>query len=307
MKVDVCIATYRRPEGLLRLLGALQALRTPDVEPELRVVVVDNDAGESARSVCEDARSWFCAPLVYAVEKRRGIPQARNAAAAIALHGADFLAFVDDDEVPDPGWLAELLRVQRASEADAVAGPVLPRFAPGTPGWIERGGFFEPSRRATGTAIDKAYTGNVLVRTAALAGMERLFDERMALSGGSDEEFFRRFAASGRRIVWADGAIVHEWVPRSRATLRWLLARSFRVGCSTAWIERRCVPRRRSTAWLFANGCRCIVKGVVLAFLSAPSGTAAAVRELRLAWNGAGCLSALLGHVAGEYRTTDGS
>ena len=49
---------------------------------------------------------------MHRVEGRRGIPQARNAAVAVALERADFVAFIDDDEVPSPLWLAELLRLR---------------------------------------------------------------------------------------------------------------------------------------------------------------------------------------------------
>jgi GT2 family glycosyltransferase len=307
MRVDVCIVTYRRPQGLLRLLGALQELRFPAEAPELRVVVVDNDPAESARPVCDDAHAWLSAPLVYLVEKRRGIPQARNTAVAASLGSADFLAFLDDDEVPEPSWLAELLRVQRARQADAVAGPVLPRFEAETPGWLVRGGLFERPRYTTGARIDHAFTGNVLVRTAELARMDAFFDERMALSGGEDAEFFRRFAASGRRIVWADSAIVYESVPASRAKLRWLLARSFRVGCSAVWMERRRIPRQRSETWLFVNGCWCVAKGMLLLGTTLLRGRAAAARALRLSWDGAGRLSGFFGHVDEEYRATHGA
>ncbi|MBW1684364.1 MAG: glycosyltransferase [Deltaproteobacteria bacterium] len=303
VKVDVCVLTYRRPQSLMRLLGALQELRFPDEPPALRVVVVDNDPEGSAREVCEDARSWLSAPLVYIVEKRRGIPQARNAALAASLAHSHFLAFADDDEVPEPDWLAELLRVQHARNADAVAGPVLPRFEPGAARWLTRGGLFERPRHATGARIDTAYTCNVLVRTAALAQMDALFDERLALSGGSDSEFFERFAASGRRIVWADTAVVHEWVPASRLSVRWLLARAFRVGCASAGIERRRVVPRRSRTWHLANGCWCILKGALLLGLAALRGRVAAVRALRLVWYGAGRLHGLRGFAYEEYRT----
>jgi GT2 family glycosyltransferase len=306
MRIDVAIPTYRRPEGLTRLLGALESLRFPDDAPELRVVVVDNDAAESARTVCEDARRWLDFPLVYAVEKRRGIPQARNAALALALAHADFVAFLDDDEVPEPDWLAELLRVQRSWDADAVAGPVRPLFAHATPRWIERGGFFAPPRRATGTRLDHAYTGNVLVRCNALARLGSLFEERLALTGGEDVELFRRLSESGGRIVWADTAVAHEYVPASRANLRWLLARSFRVGCATVWIERHCEPRRRRAAWIFANACWCVAKGLLLLAAAAFGGRAAAARSLRLCCDGAGRLAGLFGHVEEEYRTTHG-
>lgn len=307
VKVDVCVLTYRRPQSLVRLLGALQELRFPDGPPELRVLVVDNDPEQSAREICEDARSWLSAPLVYIVEKRRGIPQARNTALAASLAHSDFVAFLDDDEVPESGWLAELLRVQRTRNADAVAGPVLPRFEAGAARWLRRGGLFEGPRHTTGARIDYAYTGNVLVRTAALAQMDALFDERLALSGGSDSEFFERFAASGRRIVWANAAIAHESVPSSRVSVRWLLARAFRVGCSTVQVERQRVPRARSVAWLLANGCWCIVKGALLLAPAALRGRAAAVRALCIVGYGAGRLCGFGGFSYEEYRTIHGS
>jgi succinoglycan biosynthesis protein ExoM len=306
MRIDVAIPTYRRPEGLARLLGGLQGLRFPAEAPELRVVVIDNDATGSARPVVEDARGWLDHPVVYAVEKRRGIAPARNAALALALDRADFVAFIDDDEVPEADWLAELLRVQRSWDADAVTGPVRPLFPAGTPAWIERGGFFAAPRRATGTRLDHAFTGNVLVRCSTLARLGSLFDERLALTGGEDVELFRRLADAGGRIVWADTAVAHQWVPPSRTNLRWLLARAFRVGCATAWIERHSEPRRRSAAWLFANACWCVAKGLLLLAAAAPGGRAAAVRAVRLSWDGAGRLAGLFGHVEEEYRTTHG-
>ncbi len=307
VKVDICILTYRRPESLLRLLGALQELRFPDEPPELRVLVVDNDPEESARELCEDARSWLSAPLVYIVEKRRGIPQARNAALVASLAHSHFLAFVDDDEVPEPDWLAELLRVQRVRNADAVAGPVLPFFEPGAARWLTRGGLFERPRHTTGTRIDYAYTGNVLVRTLALGQMDAFFDERLALTGSSDWEFFERFGASGRRIVWADAAIAHEWVPTSRVSVRWLLARAFRVGCSTVRIERRRASPRRSDAGILAHGCWCMLKGALLLGLAALRGRAAAVRALCLVGYGAGRFHGFGGFTYEEYRTIHGS
>jgi len=307
VKVDVCVLTYRRPQSLLRLLGALQELRFPGEPPELRLVVVDNDPEESAREVCEGAGSWLSVPLVYVVEKRRGIPQARNAALFTSLGSSDFLAFLDDDEVPEPDWLAELLRVQRARNADAVAGPVLPRFDPGAECWLTRADLFERPRYATGERIDHAFTNNVLLRTAALEQMDAFFDERLALTGGSDREFFERFAASGRRIVWADAAIAHESVPVTRVSVHWLLARAFRVGCSTMRIERQRVPRARSVAWLLANGCWCMLKGTLLLPLAALRGRAALVRALRLVWYGAGRLYGLAGFSYEEYRRIHGS
>jgi len=307
VKVDVAIATYRRPKGLYRLLGGLQRLRFPGGCPDLRIVVVDNDAEGSARGVCEDARTWLEVPLVYRVEKRRGIPQARNAAVAVALERADLLAFIDDDEVPSPQWLAELLRAQAETGADAVAGPCEPVFEHPVPRWIERGRFFERPRYATGARIHQALTGNVLVRTRSLVSLRELFDERMALLGGEDSELFRRFAAQGHTIVWADAAVVFEWVPRSRANARWILERAFRVGTSSAFVERHRRERPVSAAHLLAHGGWCIAKAATLLPVGALRGRAGAMQALRLAAFGAGRLGGLAGIRREEYRTIHGS
>ena len=40
--VAICIPSYRRPEGLHALLGALDALAFQGPAPEIRIVVVDN-------------------------------------------------------------------------------------------------------------------------------------------------------------------------------------------------------------------------------------------------------------------------
>jgi len=306
MKVDVCVITYRRPKGLQRLLGGLQQLDLPEPGLEVRVVIVDNDAGESAREVCSDAARWLRFPLLYSAEKRRGIPQARNAALGVALEHADFVAFIDDDEVPDAGWLSELLRIQRSREVDAVAGPCGPVFEAVPPRWIERGGFFDRPRHTTGSRIAYAYTHNVLVSTRALARMDHLFDERLALTGSSDTEFFRRFAAIGNRIAWADGALVREWVGPSRANLGWLLRRGFRVGNAETFIERVITTPPRAPHKVAAHGLWCCAKGSALALLGIVRGRAGVVRGLRLAAAGLGRLVGLIGYRFEEYRTTHG-
>jgi GT2 family glycosyltransferase len=302
VKIDVCIATHLRPAGLQRLLGGLQSQELAEPRPQLRVIVVDNDAAASARELCAAAQLWLRFPLVYAVEKRAGIPYARNAALAHALGHADFAVFIDDDEVPEPGWLAELLRVQRETGADAVAGPVLPRFEAPPPRWVERGRLFERPRHATGTRLASAYTGNLLLRTRAVAELGALFDERLAAIGGSDSEFARRFAARGFRIAWADAAVAHEWIPRDRAQLAWILRRAYRTGVAAAFIDRHSAGARVSAARSALTGLRCIAAGLLRSALALPRGFGCGVAEFRIAVHGFGRACALLGLGARGYR-----
>jgi glycosyltransferase involved in cell wall biosynthesis len=286
-RLAVCIASYRRPERLGALLCALDAQVFPGERPEIWLVVADNDAAQSARPVCDALARRLSLPLRYAIEPRKGIPFARNAAVA-AAGDAQWIAFIDDDETPDPRWLATLLRVQRETGADVVTGPVLPHFERRPAPWVEQGGFFASTRRPTGTALDTAYTHNALVRAQALAGRTALFDVGFTLGVGEDAELFGRLASEGFRIVWADEAVVHESVPPERASARWLLRRGFVVGTAITWIATLRRGRLRAAAGALLHGGFCIAKGLAAAALAGGRSRARLVHWLQLAAYGAG-------------------
>src|ERR1700690_4174155 len=174
MEASVCIATFRRPGGLARLLGSL-ALQQGDV-PGFEVLVVDNDAAGSAAAVCEEFRDRL--RLRYMVEPVRGIALARNR--AVASSESPFLAFIDDDNEATPNWLASLHRVAEAQKADAVFGPIVFRFVEEPPAWIRQCGFFEYPAIATGVDVPWYWTrtSNAYVRRASLPNRAAPFDTR---------------------------------------------------------------------------------------------------------------------------------
>jgi GT2 family glycosyltransferase len=303
-RVSVCVATCGRPIGLENLLGALETLEIP-AGARLRVVVVDNDPAGSAEAVCDEMATRHAYPLDYLVEKRRGIPFARNAALAVALSDSDFVAFIDDDEIPESDWLAELLRVQDYYKADVVTGPCLPQYVDPPPSWVVDGAFHERPRHPTGTLRHVAFTHNALVRAAVFEIVDRHFDESMALNGGDDEEFFTRVFAAGFQIVWADNAIVRERIPASRSTVRWILQRGFRAGTSSAWVQ---LNHRSSTLLrLLAHGVYCMVKGAGIALLLPLRGRAVGVRGLQLFGYGLGRIAGSSGYLHQEYRVVHGA
>jgi glycosyltransferase involved in cell wall biosynthesis len=301
MDIALCIATCDRPEGLARLLASVAELRVPD-DVRCRVVVVDNHPEATGAPIVDDHADVVPFPLTCAREPRRGIPFARNAAIEHA-GDAEFVAFVDDDQTVDPGWLAALVATQRRSDADVVTGPALPRLPDDAPAWMERGGVFDLLRFETGTERPVAYTHNVLTRTSVFRRLWPPFDARFVTSGGSDSHFYRRAHRAGCRIVWADDALTWEWVPAGRATVRWLLRRSVRIGTSDAFIARdldgvAAMPRLALLAARYA------VRGVVRG-LRMWEGRAAFVRAgLDLA-RSLGLLGGVLGLTYHEYRVRD--
>jgi succinoglycan biosynthesis protein ExoM len=226
----ICITTYQRPIGLARLLAAIGHLETPE-SWGFDVVVVDNDPAGSARRVVEDVQDLT---VRYVLEPARGIAQVRNRAIYEA-RSSPWIAFLDDDEWPEPTWWRRLVEVQSQTDADVVIGPSEPVFEKDPPAWIREGRFFDRERFATGTEIPfwRARTSGVLIRRSCFEHLgERPFDERLPLAGGEDVRFFEKIQQDGAAIVWVDDAIVKEFVPTTRSNARWLLLRSFRTGNS---------------------------------------------------------------------------
>jgi succinoglycan biosynthesis protein ExoM len=194
----------------------------------MRVVVADNEAEPEARERVLAAAAAHGLDLQYAHAPSRNISLARNACLDAAT--GDYLAFIDDDETATPGWLAELLGAARRGGWDAVLGPVKAVYGPDAPRWLVAGDFHSTAPVEVGGRILKGYAGNVLVRRAIVERLHLRFDLARGRQGGEDDDFFYRLTDAGGTIGFAPDALAYEPVPAGRASLRWLLKRSFRTG-----------------------------------------------------------------------------
>jgi succinoglycan biosynthesis protein ExoM len=299
LQVGICVVTFKRPELLRKLLAGLARLKFDKMPaPEIHVVVIDNDAAGSAQKICKPAELPWA--LQYAIEPCRGIARARNRAIQEAA-GRDFLAFLDDDEVPAAQWLEELLWTQAQFDADVVCGPVLPRFAGDTPEWVKRGRFFE-RMYIHGQPLNTCGSGNVLIRERVFATVPG-FDERFALTGGEDTHFFLRLHRAGYSIRSSDRAIVYETISASRSTVRGILRRAYQSGNSWVLCETS-LDRSISTRILrIAKGLGRIVQGGAAACFSILAGKLALVKALRKICLGAGMLTAVAGWSCRPYQS----
>jgi hypothetical protein len=118
--ITVVICTRERPGALARAIDSVLAQNYPD----FRILVVDNApvTEATAEVVLAAARRG---DVDYVVEPKAGLSFARNTAVAAAP--GDILAWLDDDEVADPNWLAEVARaLAEHPEADVVSGVIVP-------------------------------------------------------------------------------------------------------------------------------------------------------------------------------------
>ncbi len=204
-----------------RLLNALDQQETESLF-EFSITIVDNDISQSAKDLVLAFQNASRLRVTYCVEPEQNIALARNRALDNA-HG-DFIAFIDDDELPVSDWLLRLVQTCQAHPVDGVLGPVLPRFEGNPPQWVTKGGFCDRPVHTTGFRIDwtEGRTGNLLLKREIFDGIKPVFRPEFG-SGGEDRNFFRRMIQDGRVFIWCNEAVAYEWVP----PIRW--KRSFMI------------------------------------------------------------------------------
>lgn len=196
------------------------------------VVIADNDKSESARETVESFSRESRIRVEYYVEPEQNIALARN---MTVRHAAgDFIAFIDDDEIPIKEWLLRMHAALSKYGADGVLGPVKPLFETAPPQWIIKAGLFDrPNSQCyqTGLVLDwrQTGTGNVLVKRGVLNEVAGPFNREFG-SGGEDFDFFRRAMALSKVFVWCEEATVYEIVPIERTRLSFQLRRALLRG-----------------------------------------------------------------------------
>jgi succinoglycan biosynthesis protein ExoM len=226
--ISVCVCTYQRPEQLEQLLQCLERQATEDLF-KFSIVVVDNDASQSARSIVEARANRSKIPIAYKVEPRQNIALARNASVRMAT--GELVAFVDDDEEPSSNWLRRLYEVLVEYGADGVLGPVVPKFEEGAPNWALKGQVFQRPTFETGEVIHWSITGtgNVLVKREVLLEFDGPFNPELG-AGGEDTDFFHRAMSRGRVFLWSADAVCYERVVPERTRLAFQLRRALLRG-----------------------------------------------------------------------------
>nr|WP_269471457.1 glycosyltransferase family 2 protein [Actinomyces slackii] len=242
--MTLAMLTYRRNAYLEAVLPELVAqARALAPDHEARVLIVDNDPHAGARPVVARAQEALAADqqeagarLDYVHEPEPGIVAGRNRALDEAADSA-LLVFIDDDEVPAPGWLEALVSAWSDGGCAAVTGPTPPDFESPPNAWVSASGAFDSWEAPDGAQVRSADTGNLLLDMAVVRRAGLRFDPRYGLTGGEDSLFTRQLTLAGGVIRFAASAVVTKRVPRERATRTWVLQRAYRSGSSWARVR----------------------------------------------------------------------
>ena len=308
--VAVAVCTRGRPRMLEACLASLHSQE--DCGRPVVTIVVDNTPGAVAGDASADGTIRIVEPVV-------GIANARNRALDEALHrGCRWLAFIDDDEIAEPGWLRALLARAIDCRLVLVGGPVrlmpAPADATREQATVWRGverRFADSERRAARKAAAGDDGAITVVTNNWLCDLDFVrrhglhFDRSTAFSGGSDAAFYRSVREHGGATGWAPEAVVREEWPANRLTLAYHRQRG-RDQTLARFVQKRrkrgmlIVPEAAAVAaarWLSASYWR---------LRSLFDGGVSRVRAERAMGAAAGIVAAMRGERSSHYERVTG-
>jgi glycosyltransferase involved in cell wall biosynthesis len=201
-RVSIVVPTFARRAALARCLDGLAAL---DRTVPFEVVVVDDGGPEPLDALVAARGAQLDVQLIR--QPRGGPAAARNAGAARA-RGA-WLAFIDDDCTPDPGWLAAIVRELERDDRRLLGGRV-ENALPGNP-------YASASEHIAAFVYDHNRTAHArepFFRTNNIAVAAELFHDvggfLTAIPSGTaeDKEFCDRWSAHGLPLAHVPSAVV---------------------------------------------------------------------------------------------------
>jgi len=277
--IDIVICTYNRAPCLDAVLAAL-ALQTCNEGVRWRVLVVDNASTDGTAEVVATHRAKGALPGLRSVfEPTLGLTTARLRGARETT--APWIAFIDDDNFPEPSWLATIARaIERHGDAGGMGGKVLLDWETPPPAYLKEFGFCYAAQDhgAADCVVDSlAGAGMVLSRRALLESGwldQPLVADRVGakLTSGGDVEMVQRVRATGYDLWFISNAMLRHRIPAWRMTRRYLFRVIRELGTSSAVIglltwpmdwaswQRMALDRRRHWYRLAVRGLKHAVR-----------------------------------------------
>ncbi len=244
-RITVAICAYNARDRLAELVPVLAA---QTLDGPWEILVVDNNSTDGTDELIREMSRNGPVPIKVVRETAQGIPYARNRAIDEAADSA-YLAFIDTDEAPLPGWLEAAVDALDREGAECAGGPIRVRFPGPRPAWlrdellkylgsVDHGG--EPFWiRDYRTPV---WSGNIAYRLSLFRSGLR-FDPRYnragrGVGGGSDAVMFRLLVDQRARMRYRPDMVIEHWVGCEKMNRRYFLHLNLLAGIKFGRFEQ---------------------------------------------------------------------
>lgn len=246
VSVVLCTHTLDRFEDLLEAAESVRTQTYDDVE-----LVLVSDGNEAVTKQFQRDFGDAEDVVITALDENKGLLEARNHGAEAA--SGDVVAFVDDDAVADPEWVAQLVEAYERRDAIAAGGKMVPKWVAGKPDFlpeefywligVTHRGFGPGGDRDAAGEVRNTFGSNISFRRDVfleLGGFDPEIGGRQGdanLQGGETELCARLREKYGQSVWYNPQAEVAHKVFEYRTDPKWLLDRAFWQGYSKRAME----------------------------------------------------------------------
>ncbi|PYJ84481.1 MAG: hypothetical protein DME22_12710 [Verrucomicrobia bacterium] len=233
--ITVAICTRNRAASLQKAVDSV----LPQLSEDIELLIVDNASTDNTPEVAMHLAAAN-RQVTVCLEDEVGLSAARNKALLQAR--GQYVLFLDDDAVAEPGWLAayhQFLSAPPSGRIAVVGGAVLPEFEVAPPRWLQQNGYKldlgnapkRVSARGGPWGGNSSYRRDVVLK----AGMfnTRLGRKGESLGGHEESDLNQRLEDAGCEIWWLGSARIRHFEPAERVRLRWHLRSQFNQGRSS--------------------------------------------------------------------------
>ncbi len=240
MELSIVISTYNNANSLVR---TIDSVAKQDADRSLwECVVVNNASTDDTKSKVESLiQKYNNINLRLVDEPQQGLSFARNR--GIAESKGNFIAFIDDDETINTGFVSAYIDLFLNHGAFAAAGAVKACYDSGRPRWMSK--FTE---QMIANPIDLGDSITTITSNITPAGGNMAFNREIftlyggfdtelgrkgrELLGGEENDIFERIRSLGERVYYVPNAVVYHHIGNHKLTKEYFEKLSYGVGVS---------------------------------------------------------------------------
>lgn len=240
MELSIVIATYNNALSLERTLKSVAA---QDADKSLWECVVVNNGStdDTAERAAAFAKAHSDINIRIVEELKQGLSHARNC--GIAESKGQFIAFIDDDETINEGFVSAYIDLFRNHGAFVGSGALKVRYDSSRPKWIS---FY--TEKMIANPVDLGSEIITITSSVTPAGGNMAFNREVfnlygnfdtnlgrkggELFGGEENDLFDRIRDLGERIFYTPHAIAYHHIADKKLTPEYFDKLSYGVGVS---------------------------------------------------------------------------
>ena len=240
MELSIVISTYNNAASLERTLESV-AVQDADKSLWECVVVNNNSTDDTAERVAAFAKAHSDLNIKLVDEPQQGLSHARNR--GIVESKGQFIAFIDDDETINEGFVSAYIDLFCNHGAFVGAGALKVQYETTRPKWMSH-----YTEKMIANPLDLGSEIVTISRTIMPTGGNMAFNREVfnlygnfdtnlgrkgdELFGGEENDLFERIRELGERIYYAPQAIAYHHIADKKLTPEYFDKLSYGVGVS---------------------------------------------------------------------------